>query len=273
MSAQGQIEIGRTSRVVLNVYMGVFFLYMFFPLVIMVIAGFNEYTQPSVTVWRGFTFRWFGVLMNDARMWTGLANSLFIAACVIVIAMLQGLAGALLITRLQSRYTGVLYTIMVSPILTPGIIVGISTTIFWRSLGVGGGFFTAILAQATFISSFAMLMFMARLQRQDGSLEEAALDLGATHAQAFRRITIPFLKPTIVTASVIAFLQSFENYNTTIFSIGGEHTLVTEIGSRMRFGLSPMINVIGIIFIALTVVFATVYVFFRERERRRAAAL
>ena len=95
------------------------------------------------------------------------------------------------------------------------------------------------MAQATFIASYAMLMFMARLQRQDVTLEEAAMDLGATHARAFRRITIPFLKPTILTASVIAFLQSFENYNTTIFAIGGSHTLVTEIGSRMRFGLSP----------------------------------
>jgi spermidine/putrescine transport system permease protein len=117
-----------------------------------------------------------------------------------------------------------------------------------------------------------MLMFMARLQRQDVTLEEAAMDLGATHARAFRRITIPFLKPTILTASVIAFLQSFENYNTTIFSIGGSHTLVTEIGARMRFGLSPAINVIGIIFVVLTVVFAAIYVLFREREKKRAAA-
>ncbi len=116
-------------------------------------------------------------------------------------------------------------------------------------------------------------MFMARLKRQDITLEEAALDLGASHAQVFRRITMPFLKPTILTAAVIAFLQSFENYNTTIFSIGGSHTLVTEIGSRMRFGLSPAVNVIGIIFVVLTIIFASVYVIFREREKARVAAV
>jgi spermidine/putrescine transport system permease protein len=205
-------------------------------------------------------------------MWTGLLNSLLIAAMVIVIALPLGLAGAFLVTRLESRLNGLLYGLMVSPLLTPGIILGISTLIFWRDVNVSAGLFTAAMAQATFIASYAMLMFMARLQRQDMSLEEAAMDLGATHAQAFRRITIPFLRPTIATTCVIAFLQSFENYNTTIFAIGGTHTLVTEIGSRMRFGLSPAVNVIGMIFILLTFIFAGLYVIFRERERRKAAA-
>ncbi len=135
-----------------------------------------------------------------------------------------------------------------------------------------GGLFTAAIAQATYISSYTMLMFMARLERQDITLEEAAMDLGASHTQVFRRITMPFLKPTILTASVIAFLQSFENYNTTIFSIGGSHTLVTEIGSRMRFGLTPAVNVIGIIFVVITIICAAIYVIFREREKKKAAA-
>lgn len=264
---------GRASQVVLNLYLGIFFLYMFLPLILMVLAGFNDFSPPSVTVWKGFTFRWFGELAADTRMWTGLLNSVLIATLVIVIALPLGLAGAFLVTRLQSRFNGLLYGVMVSPLLTPGIILGISTLVFWRDLSVPGGLFTAAIAQATFIASYAMLMFMARLQRQDVTLEEAAMDLGATHARAFRRITIPFLKPTILTASVIAFLQSFENYNTTIFAIGGSHTLVTEIGSRMRFGLSPVVNVIGIIFVVLTVVFAAIYVLFREREKKRAAAV
>ena len=263
---------GRASQVVLNLYLGIFFLYMFLPLILMVVAGFNDFSPPSVTVWKGFTVRWFGVLAADTRMWTGLLNSVLIATLVIVIALPLGLAGAFLVTRLQSRFNGLLYGVMVSPLLTPGIILGISTLVFWRDLSVSGGLFTAAIAQATFIASYAMLMFMARLQRQDVTLEEAAMDLGATHARAFRRITIPFLKPTILTASVIAFLQSFENYNTTIFAIGGTHTLVTEIGSRMRFGLSPVVNVIGMIFIVLTFVFAATYVLFREREKKRAAA-
>lgn len=273
MSSVSKAAMGRGSETIMNIYLVIFFTYMFLPLILMVAAGFNEFSPPSVTVWRGFTFKWFGVLAEDTRMWQGLVNSIVIAVGVIVVSMPLGLAGAFLITRLQSRFNGLLYGIMVSPLLMPGIILGISTLIFWREGGVSGGLFTATIAQATYISSYTMLMFMARLKRQDETLEEAARDLGASHAQVFRRITLPFLKPTVLTASVIAFLQSFENYNTTIFSIGGSHTLVTEIGSRMRFGLSPAVNVIGIIFIVLTIVFATIYVVFLEREKARAAAI
>ena len=89
----------------------------------------------------------------------------------------------------------------------------------------------------------------------------------------FRRITLPFLYPTLATAAVIAFLQSIENYNTTVFAIGGDWTLVTEIGSRFRFGLSPVINVIGVIFVVLTVVAASLYADDRERERQRVAEI
>lgn len=273
MSNVSQTAFGQGSRIVLNIYMVIFFTYMFLPLILMVAAGFNEFSTPSVTVWRGFTTKWFYVLAADARMWSGLVNSVIIAIAVILVSLPLGLAGAFVIARLDSRYNGLLYGIMVSPLLTPGIILGISTLIFWREAGVSGGLFTAAIAQATFISSYAMLMFMARLERQDITLEEAAMDLGASHTQVFRRITMPFLKPTILTASVIAFLQSFENYNTTIFSIGGSHTLVTEIGSRMRFGLTPAVNVIGIIFVAITIICAASYVIFREREKARAAAV
>lgn len=271
MSGMSQSAFGQGSRVLLNVYMVVFFAYMFLPLILMVAAGFNDFSPPSVTVWKGFTLKWFGVLAEDTRMWQGLINSVVIATGVIIVSLPLGLAGAFLITRLDSRYNGLLYGVMVSPLLTPGIILGISTLIFWRAGGVSGGLFTAAIAQTTYISSFTMLMFMARLERQDVTLEEAAMDLGASHAQVFRRITIPFLKPTILTASFIAFLQSFENYNTTIFSIGGSHTLVTEIGSRMRFGLSPSVNVIGIIFVILTIAGASIYVLLRERENASAA--
>lgn len=261
---------GRTgSGLILRAYMAIFLAYLMLPLVLMVAAGFNAYSPPSVTVWQGLTLRWFAELWQDARMWSGLANSLMIAAAVIALSLPMGLAGALLLGRLGERVAGLVYAVMVSPLLTPGIILGISTILFWRHFEVAGGLFTTILAQTTFVASYAMLMFTARLQRQDKALEEAARDLGATPLQTFRRITLPFLRPTIATAAVIAFLQSFENYNTTMFAIGGQHTLVTEIGSRMRFGLSPIVNVIGILFVLVTVAFAVVWGILKGRERRK----
>lgn len=260
------------SQTILNAYLVIFFVYLFAPLVVMSLAAFNAYQYPSVTQWQGWTLKWFGALADDTRMWQGVIHSLVIATGVILISLPLGLAGALILTRLQSRWNGVLYGIMVSPVLTPGIILGISTLIFWQNFNVGGGKWVATVAQSTFIASYSMLMFMARLQRQDRSLEEAALDLGASPTLVFRRITLPFLAPTVFTAAVIGFLQSIENYNTTVFAIGGDWTLVTEIGSRFRFGLSPVINVIGVIFVVVTVIAASTYVLLRQRELQRAQA-
>jgi spermidine/putrescine transport system permease protein len=260
------------SQVALNVYLAIFFVYLFAPLLVMSLAAFNAYQYPSVTQWQGWTLKWFTALADDTRMWQGVIHSLVIATGVILISLPLGLAGALILTRLQSRWNGVLYGIMVSPVLTPGIILGISTLIFWQNFNVGGGKWVATVAQSSFIASYSMLMFMARLQRQDRSLEEAALDLGASPMLVFRRITLPFLAPTIFTAAVIGFLQSIENYNTTVFAIGGDWTLVTEIGSRFRFGLSPVINVIGVIFVVVTVIAAAIYVLLRQRELQRAQA-
>lgn len=263
---------GRWANVVLSTYMVIFFVYLFAPLLVMTLAAFNAYDYPSVTQWRGWTWKWFGELAGDQRILQGLWNSILVGVGVIVVSIPLGLAGAFILTRLQSRWTGVLYGVLVSPILTPGIILGISTLIFWRNFEVPGGLFLAMMAQATFIASYSMLMFMARLQRQDRSLEEAALDLGASSVLVFRRVTIPFLAPTIFTAAVIAFLQSIENYNTTVFAVGGNWTLVTEIGSRFRFGLSPVINVIGVIFVVLTIIAATTYVLLKERDRKARMA-
>ncbi|KZK91801.1 Inner membrane ABC transporter permease protein YdcV [Pseudovibrio sp. W64] len=257
------------AATILNGYLVIFFAYMFLPMIFMVIAAFNASPTPSVIDWQGFTLDWFRAFPEDQRFIDGLWHSLIIALGVIVISIPLGLAGALLLTRLQSQATTFLYTVLVSPMLTPGIVLGATTLIFWRdAFGVEGGLLTATIAQSSFIASYCMLMFMARLQRQDIVQEEAALDLGASSFFVFRKITLPFLMPTILTAAAISFLQSIENYNTTFFAIGPSWTLVTEIGARMRFGISPVINVIGVLFVAITIIAATVYVMARRRKGR-----
>lgn len=256
------------SSVLLDGYLLLFFAWMFLPLALMVLAAFNANPTPSATDWQGFSLHWFEQLPHDERFMQGLFHSVLIAAGVIVTAIPMGLAGALVLSRLQSRANTLLYTLLVSPVLTPGIVLGATTMIFWRDLfGIEAGLFTTVMAQAAFIAAYCMLMFMARLQRQDRVLEEAALDLGASPFFVFRRVTLPFMMPTILTASFIAFLQSIENYNTTFFAIGGSWTLVTEIGSRMRFGLSPMINAIGVIFIAITIIVAVAHTLLLRRRK------
>ena len=252
-------------RFVTNGYILIFLAYMFLPLFIMVGAAFNENRNPSISPWTGTTLDWFGKLAAKDELWTAVGNSFVIGAFVVVISVVLGLAGALLVTRLEIKAKGLIYGVLVSPVLVPGVILGVSTLLLWDTVGVSGGLVLSIIAQSTFISAYAMLLFMARLQRFDMGLEEAALDLGAPHQQVFWLITLPFLRPTIATAAVLAFLQSFENYNTTLFTIGRESTVTIFIGSAVKQGQEPTINALAVIFITFTIIIAVIY-----EIRRRA---
>ena len=149
-------------------------------------------------------------------------------------------------TQVYARARGFYYLVVVSPVLTPGVIIGISTVIFWKDVthwtgtqSLFNGMLLATLGQSQFISAYCMLIFLSRLQRYDRVQEEAALDLGASRTQVFFDILLPFLRPAIFSAAVIAFLSSFENYNTTTFAILADKTLTTVLAGRVRQGLTP----------------------------------
>lgn len=247
-------------------YISLFFLYLFTPLIIMSAATFNDSRFPTISPWRGTTLKWFEELWNDNGMWQALSNSAVIAAGVLVIAVPIGVACALFLSTYRGKGKHFIYGLMLSPLLTPGVIIGISTLIFWRSLGVSGGIFLTIIAQTTFIAAYVMLMILARMQRFDRTLENAAFSLGASHLQVFRRITLPYLMPAILSAGVIAFLQSFENYNTTLFVKGHDTTLTIYIASKVRTGLTPSVNALGLVLILITILLAAIYELKRRHE-------
>lgn len=253
-------------RFAVRFYIGVFFVYLFTPLIIMGLATFNDSRFPTVSPWKGATLKWFEALAQDGAMWTALWTSILVAAGVLVVAVPIGICCALFLSTVQGKGKTFIYTLMMSPLLTPGVIVGISTLIFWKGLSVSGGVFLTVVAQTTFIAAYVMLMVLARLQRFDRTLENAALSLGATQWQAFRRILLPYLKPAIISAAAIAFLQSFENYNTTLFVKGYDTTLTVYIASKVRTGLTPAVNALGLVMISVTILLAIVYEVKRRRE-------
>ncbi len=258
-------------KIIIGLYLALFFAYMFLPLIFMTIIAFNANDIPQITPWKGFTLMWFGELAKDNQMWSALWNSFIVAFSVVAISVPIGLGGALLLTRLQFKARNFVYGVLVSPILTPGIILGISTFLFWDSyMNIPGGLWTAILGQSTFISSYCMLLIMSRAQRFDLTQEEAAFDLGATHRQVFWKITLPFLRPALISSMALAFMQSFDNYNTTLFAIGVEQTLPIYIGTKLRSFISPAMNALAVIFIVLTVIGAIVYEYRRRREMIKA---
>lgn len=255
-------------------YLVMFFVYLFLPLVFMGVVAFNSSSIPQVTPWQGFTLKWFGELFKDGQLWDALTNSLIVGVAVVLISVPIGLAAALFLTRLRFKARDLAYAVFVSPILMPGIILGISTFLFWdRMFRVTGGLWTAVIAQSTFIAGYCMLLIMARAQRFDRTQEEAAFDLGATHPQVFRRVTLPFLRPAIISSAVLAFMQSFENYNTTLFAIGFEQTLPIYIGTKLRVFISPAMNALAVIFIVLTVIFAALFEIRRIRDRKNKGTI
>ena len=264
-------------KISVGAFVAAFFAYLFGPLIIMSLTAFNSSQFPRVTPWECFSVEWFDVLINDAKLMNGLRNSLVIGFGVILIAVPIGMAGALMLTQVGRRVRPWYYTIVISPILVPGVVLGISTLIFWDRMGrmfnagydsiFYDGIFLTILGQATFISAYAMLVFIARLQRFDPAQEEAALDLGATHVQTFRKILLPFMKPAIGSAAVLAFLASFENYNTTVFTILSSETLTTVLASKVRYGINPSISALAVIIVSLTLVGAVVYEILKRREQ------
>lgn len=257
-----------------------FFIYLFGPLILMSFTAFNSSAFPRVSPWDCFSVEWFNVLSQDDRLMLGLRNSIIIGFGVVCVSVPVGLAGSLMLMQVSTRLRPWYYTIVISPILIPGVVLGISTLIFWERIrqmfGLGAdtfmsnGIFLTIIGQATFISAYVMLVFIARLQRFDPVLEEASLDLGATHVQTFRKILLPFLKPAIASGAVLAFLASFENYNTTVFTALSESTLTTVLASKVRYGIDPSISALAVIIVFLTLVGAVVYEIAKRRELAEA---
>jgi spermidine/putrescine transport system permease protein len=261
----------RLSSWLLYIYMLAFIFYMLMPLAIMGGAALNDSRFPSVYPWVGFTNRWFLDLWNDDNMWLAGRNTLLVALAVVALSLPIGTAGAILINSLRGVSRSLIYAVMVAPILTPGAVIGISTLVFWKQFSIPTGLHLSTLGQVSFISAYVMLLVLARLQSFDPGLEEAALDLGASHAQVLRRILLPHLYPAIAAAGVIGFFQSVENFNTTLFTRGDAWTLTTYVGSKVRSGITPTINALALILILTTVICVILYEIARRRAEARAA--
>lgn len=252
-----------------GLYLTLFFAYLFGPLIIMVITAFNSSTFPRVSPWECFTTDWFGKLASDDKLLAGLGNSLLIGVGVVCVAIPIGLAAAITLSQVGPKLRAALYTIFIAPILVPGVVIGLSTLIFWDRIGTlfnapyesffYDGTFLTIFGQVTFIAAYSMLVFLSRIQRFDTTLTEAALDMGATPTQAFVKVLLPFMAPAIGSATVLAFLASLENYNTTVFTIVSSSTFTTVLSSKVRYGLDPSISAVAVIIIAITLIGAIIY--------------
>ena len=271
--------MSRNRAVLGQIYFGLFVLYLLLPLLVMAGAAFNDSKLPTVAPWKGFTWRWFGDLWADQVMWGAFLNSILVALAVVAVAVPIGTAAAIVLNSISGKVRASLYGFMVAPVLAPGLVIGISTVLFWNQMGnslgapgtwpFGRGLHLATLGQVSYIAAYVMLLVLARLQSFDPGLEEAALDLGASHGQVLRRILLPHLYPAIAASAAIAFFQSIENFNVTLFTKANETTLTVYVFSQVRSGITPKINALAFLLILLTLVLALIY----EANRRRRARI
>ena len=225
--------------------------FLFAPIVVLIIFSFNN--SRRTFVWRGFTLDWYPRLFADDDLLTALGVTLQVAAVAVVVATILGSLLGLGLARLRFRGSGATETLLLLPMVTPEIIMGISLLIFFFQLFGGVGSIGQIsIAHITFCISYVAVTVRARAAGMDPKLEEAARDLGASAWGAFRYVTVPLILPAVIAGAMLAFALSFDDLVVTSFNAGvGSTTLPIFIYSSIKFGVTPQINAISTIIVAV----------------------
>jgi putrescine transport system permease protein len=234
---------------VASVVLGFTFLYL--PIVLLVIYSFNE--SRLVTVWTGFSTRWYVQLFNNQGLLDAAWVTIRVALLSASIATILGTLAALALTR-YSRFRGrTLFTGMVfAPLVMPEVITGLSLLLLFVAIDFDRGFWTVTLAHITFSLCFVAVVVQSRLISLDRSLEEAAMDLGATPARTFLAVTLPMIWPAVFAGWMLAFTLSLDDLVIASFTSGpGATTLPMKIYSQVRLGVTPEINAVCTILIAI----------------------
>jgi len=230
---------------------GVVLLFFYLPIAVLVVFSFNA-SRLNI-VWTGFTLEWYASLWSDTVLVRSLKNSLIVASAATLLSLVLGTAGAWLLYRYRYRFASLLETLAFLPMIVPEVILGVSLLILFVSIGLQLGYTTIVISHVTFAVPFVMAAVQARLADLDPALEEAALDLGATPAQAFMKVLVPYLMPAIVSGALMAFTLSLDELIVTYFTASaGTRTLPLEIFGRVKKGLDPSLNAISTLFIVFT---------------------
>jgi spermidine/putrescine transport system permease protein len=253
-------------RIATVCYVAAFLMFLFLPLVIVAVFAFNNAPYPAPP-WRGFTLDWFlgneaagrVGLFRDEELLGSIWTSCVVAVWVTALSVIVGTANAFLMERARFRGKGALSILMLTPLVIPGVILGISILAFASRIAdllsdafgldldfLRPGLPLVILGQFSYVVAIATLTISARLKRFDRTLEEAALNLGASNAAVLRTITLPYLRPALIGSAAIAFLMSFENFNTTLMLVGADPPLTIMMYGRMREGATPVLNAVSL---------------------------
>ncbi len=269
-----------------KVFIVLYFVFLFAPLVVTMVLAFNNSMFPALP-WQGFTWDWFfgkgpdkiGIF-HDAINLRSIYTSFRVAAGVTILSTVVGTMAAFLFEQEEFRFKKLLYFLMLAPMVIPGVILGISILMFSTAVGLffentfgwnmdmfSPGIGLVIFGQFSFITTIVTLLISARLKKFDRTLEEAAYNLGANRLEVIWFITLNYLRPAIIGAAIVAFLMSFENFNTTLFLVGSNATLPINLYLQVRDGSTPVINAIAFLLIVTTSCIAVVNLYSGSRNK------
>jgi spermidine/putrescine transport system permease protein len=269
-------------------FVATFLVFLFMPLVTVAVFAFNDAPYPAPP-WHGFTFDWFlgnaesarTGLFHDEELLGSILTSFIVACWATVLAVAIGVANAFLMERMQFRGKGLLSMVMLVPLVIPGVILGISILALasrvadfasdhfgWEWDFLRPGLPLVVLGQFSYLAAITTLTISARLKRFDRTLEEAAFNLGASRAAVLWTITLPYLRPALFGSAAIAFLMSFQDFNTTLMLVGADSPLTIMMYGRMREGATPVLNAVSLFLMVASALLALTLV----RRNETAAA-
>ena len=249
----------------LRLYTFGFFAFMFAPLVVVVLFSFNA--ERSVQKFGGFSLRWYEAFLESESLRGSLIASLQIAFATMVVSTVLGTLLAFGLVRARTRFAGSANVLMLIPLVTPEIVAGVSALLLFTQLGMRLSVLTIVIAHITFSISYVTVVVRARLATLNPEVEHAALDLGATRWQTFRLVVLPALWPAVLAAGLLIFALSFDDFVLSFFTTGeSPQPLPVRIYSAIRFGVTPTINAIGTIMLAISLA-AVALALVLQRER------
>lgn len=245
---------GPWERRLLAAHTALVYVFLYAPIVTLVVFSFNAARQTAF--WEGFTLDWYRRLLDNALLFRSVRNSLLVAGITTVVAVLLGTPAALALARL-SDFRGKRSTqaLLYLPVIIPEVVLGAALLTFFGAIELRLSLWTVILAHVVFSVSYVAIVVRARLTGLDPSLEEAARDLGAGPFETFRRVTLPLAAPGIVASALLVFTLSIDDYVVTSFVAGvGATTLPLHIYSMLKVGVTPEVNAVSTLLLAVTIV-------------------
>ena len=234
----------------LTAYAWLVYLFLFTPIVVLIAYSFND--APRGLIWKGFTLDWYPRLLANDDLLDALGVTLRVGAVAVLLSTFLGSLLGLALARQKFRGRAATETLLLVPMVTPEIVMGLSLLLFFLQLfDSRGGFVQLSIAHVTFCISYVAIVVRARAANMNPALEEAARDLGASAFGAFRYVTLPLIAPAILSGALLAFSLSFDDYVVTTFNAGvGTSTLPLYIYGKVKFGVTPEINAISTIVVA-----------------------